>query len=296
MVGKMIKVDRSTSICDKGGFARICVEMDLQQPLLPSYMVFGEERPIIYEGLHQSTLEGDIGGNDVGGTREKTETGSGATIITGDESADTCPFGKIKILRRDFRGAPYTAGSKKGVNENLILKIDQQKSGDMTESRWLDIQKEKKPRNLANKGELSTEKGVHKAEWVQVGSKRKTTSKEKIKGKESKAKAREKSHVGPTVKDFQQNSFNVLQTLESNQHLTKEDTHAEGVAFSFVVSDTNVELPNAPSPGLLPAMVVGSVTDTQCQATSTHQEGEDECMVEPDKTEGEAHQSTTVSQ
>ncbi|KAI9088987.1 hypothetical protein K1719_029266 [Acacia pycnantha] len=52
MVGKMIKVDRSTSIYDKGGFARICVELDLQQPLLPSYTVFGEEQAIIYEGLH----------------------------------------------------------------------------------------------------------------------------------------------------------------------------------------------------------------------------------------------------
>ncbi|KAI9115348.1 hypothetical protein K1719_013667 [Acacia pycnantha] len=43
MIGKMIKVDRTTSIYDKGGFARICVEIDLQQPLVPSYTVFGEE-------------------------------------------------------------------------------------------------------------------------------------------------------------------------------------------------------------------------------------------------------------
>ncbi|KAI9111670.1 hypothetical protein K1719_017360 [Acacia pycnantha] len=49
MIGKMIKVDRSTSIYDKGGFARICVEIDLKKPLLPTYMVFGEERSIIYE-------------------------------------------------------------------------------------------------------------------------------------------------------------------------------------------------------------------------------------------------------
>ncbi|KAI9127306.1 hypothetical protein K1719_001865 [Acacia pycnantha] len=53
MIGKMIKVDRATSIYDKGGFARICVEIDLQQPLIPSYTMFGEERPIVYEGLHQ---------------------------------------------------------------------------------------------------------------------------------------------------------------------------------------------------------------------------------------------------
>ncbi|KAI9116614.1 hypothetical protein K1719_012272 [Acacia pycnantha] len=56
MIGKMIKVDRSTSIYDKGGFARICVEIDLKKPLLPTYLVFGEERPIIYEGLHSVCL------------------------------------------------------------------------------------------------------------------------------------------------------------------------------------------------------------------------------------------------
>ncbi|KAI9116678.1 hypothetical protein K1719_012336 [Acacia pycnantha] len=48
----MIKVDRSTSIYDKGEFARICVEVDLQQPLLPAFTVFGEDKQLVYEGLH----------------------------------------------------------------------------------------------------------------------------------------------------------------------------------------------------------------------------------------------------
>ncbi|KAI9113401.1 hypothetical protein K1719_015328 [Acacia pycnantha] len=52
MIGKIIKMDRSTSVYDKGGFVRICVEIDLKKPLVPTYLVFGEERPIIYEGLH----------------------------------------------------------------------------------------------------------------------------------------------------------------------------------------------------------------------------------------------------
>ncbi|XP_028804766.1 uncharacterized protein LOC114759711 [Neltuma alba] len=53
MVGKTIKVDRSTSIYDKGSFARICVEIDLQKLLLPAFTVWGEDRQIVYEGLHQ---------------------------------------------------------------------------------------------------------------------------------------------------------------------------------------------------------------------------------------------------
>ncbi|KAI9075718.1 hypothetical protein K1719_042334 [Acacia pycnantha] len=52
MIGKIIKIDRSTSIYDKGGFARICVEIDLQKPLLPAFTVFGEDKQLVYEGLH----------------------------------------------------------------------------------------------------------------------------------------------------------------------------------------------------------------------------------------------------
>ncbi|KAI9118871.1 hypothetical protein K1719_010316 [Acacia pycnantha] len=52
MIRKIIKIDRSTSIYDKGKFARICVEVDLQKPLLPAFTVFGEDRQLVYEGLH----------------------------------------------------------------------------------------------------------------------------------------------------------------------------------------------------------------------------------------------------
>ncbi|KAI9089718.1 hypothetical protein K1719_029011 [Acacia pycnantha] len=52
MIGKIIKIDRATSIYDKGAFARLCVEIDLQAPLLPAFTVFGEEKQLVYEGLH----------------------------------------------------------------------------------------------------------------------------------------------------------------------------------------------------------------------------------------------------
>ncbi|XP_054801608.1 uncharacterized protein LOC129305663 [Prosopis cineraria] len=52
MVGRTLKIDLSTSILDMGAFRRICVELDLSQPLLPSFMHFGEDIKIGYEGLH----------------------------------------------------------------------------------------------------------------------------------------------------------------------------------------------------------------------------------------------------
>ncbi|KAI9081394.1 hypothetical protein K1719_036657 [Acacia pycnantha] len=52
MIGKTLKIDRTTAFFEKGGFARMCVEVDLQKPLLPGFIHFGEERRFKYEGLH----------------------------------------------------------------------------------------------------------------------------------------------------------------------------------------------------------------------------------------------------
>ncbi|KAI9128923.1 hypothetical protein K1719_000406 [Acacia pycnantha] len=39
------------SIYDKGEFARICVKIDLQQPLLTAFTAFDEDMQLVYEGL-----------------------------------------------------------------------------------------------------------------------------------------------------------------------------------------------------------------------------------------------------
>ncbi|KAI9126019.1 hypothetical protein K1719_003437 [Acacia pycnantha] len=64
MIGKMIKIDRSTSIYDKGEFARICVEVDLQQPLLPAFTALGEDKQLVYEGLHLVCFRCGLYGHD----------------------------------------------------------------------------------------------------------------------------------------------------------------------------------------------------------------------------------------
>ncbi|KAI9111440.1 hypothetical protein K1719_017130 [Acacia pycnantha] len=64
MIEKMIKIDRSTSIYDKGEFARICVEVDLQQPLLPAFTALGEDKQLVYEGLHLVCFRCGLYGHD----------------------------------------------------------------------------------------------------------------------------------------------------------------------------------------------------------------------------------------
>ncbi|XP_061347714.1 uncharacterized protein LOC133293198 [Gastrolobium bilobum] len=50
-LGKMIKVDSNTNAHVRGRFARICVELDLSQPLKGDYVLEGFTKQIEYEGL-----------------------------------------------------------------------------------------------------------------------------------------------------------------------------------------------------------------------------------------------------
>lgn len=52
LLGTMSRVDNHTSIHSRGKFARMCVEIDLQRELVPSFTALGKEFKIGYEGLH----------------------------------------------------------------------------------------------------------------------------------------------------------------------------------------------------------------------------------------------------
>ncbi|KAI9121346.1 hypothetical protein K1719_008379 [Acacia pycnantha] len=266
----MIKVDRSTSIYDKGGFARICVEIDLKKPLVPTYMVFGEERPIVYEGLHlvcfkcgkyghkkeacptnqpQDPLPAnDLPSKDSGAegngdeppsekpneaVRAPTATiGDGATGVSGGCLSEGSPFGKIRILRRDFRGSAGLIDSRKGSNGVAKQGVDQGHDEVRQDTRRAKGKKEDtvvmaedmrrakgKKEDMVVMAEVNggnnNLNGILKTEWVPVGSKRKSATSRKVKGKENKNPAFGKSHrhvqVGPASGIVQVNPFSSLQ-------------------------------------------------------------------------------------
>ncbi|KAI9077691.1 hypothetical protein K1719_040378 [Acacia pycnantha] len=151
MVGRMIKVDRSTSVYDKGGFARVCVEIDLKKPLLPSYTVFGEECPIIYEGLHNVCLAcGSMVIKRQGVTwgRKRIKTKRMFRKVTDGK--------RVLEVKSDLREMKLKQGIWVGTNDN--------------------------------RGDVGAGFGTGKAEWVQVGVKRKNVGKGKGKsrGKENR--------------------------------------------------------------------------------------------------------------
>ncbi|KAI9112617.1 hypothetical protein K1719_016540 [Acacia pycnantha] len=190
MIGKMIKVDRSTSIYDKGEFARICVEIDLKKPLLPTYLVFGKERPIVYEELRQVVVQGitvndekipstgvvgggglekDTGVGVIGGQRKEKSTGitDGTSVVTDGDVFDESRFRKIKILRRDFRGHSSSDILRKDFNGHQLQSVDNKAIEDKWDSRWINLLKEIQTSFNEEKGQLNKAKGPPKTKWVQ---------------------------------------------------------------------------------------------------------------------------------
>lgn len=52
MLGKTVHMDPLSFTCLRCKFARVCVEMDLAAPLLPSLTVLELAQKVEYEGLH----------------------------------------------------------------------------------------------------------------------------------------------------------------------------------------------------------------------------------------------------
>ncbi|KAI9079606.1 hypothetical protein K1719_038433 [Acacia pycnantha] len=287
MIGKMIKIDRSTSIYDKDK--------------CPTVQKEEEDQPAVAAVTKEN-------GSDV-----PMKSGAGATVVTGSEIPGDSPFRKLQVLRRDMRGASFTAATQHGVNIASKKSVDKKESGDISVSHKPDMKQEMAQGKKAIKDELTKGKGPLKTEWVQVGAKRKNVNKGKIKGKTTKAHAREDFEhvkVGHEEHSMHGNSFNVLNSLDPNQcHV---ETLPHGISFNALKSlDPNKchadSLPNATeipqcsmtqdrhveashgtsllvtSPSLAPSVNVVQVQDF----TSTKQDNMDEQMTEQDKTEGE---------
>ncbi|KAI9099168.1 hypothetical protein K1719_024935 [Acacia pycnantha] len=214
MIRKMIKVDLSTSIYDKGRFARICVEIDLKKPLVPTYMVFGDERPIIYEGLHHVCFAcGKYG-------HQKSE----------------CPLNEEqdKAHSQEHGHADVGAGvtevrhrKRKGFNKTNQQAVAQSYKEELSDSRRISRKKDGALGYWENKGELTKLKGQAKVEWVQVGSKRKNMGKGQNKGKENIPPANRSAYstiMGHGLEPNSSNSFKVLQGLAVQDNPADRDT------------------------------------------------------------------------
>ncbi|KAI9113048.1 hypothetical protein K1719_015980 [Acacia pycnantha] len=241
MIGKTLKIDRTTTFLEMGGFTRMYVEVDLQKPLLLGFCHFGDERRFVYEGLHLvcftfgkyghrmeqctsqgpsqepagSTAKGPLVASAVPETTRKEDVvgglkGNNHHVSYGPQMLVKRALGK-SIIRTDLAATQSDMAKTKA--ENVTFGVNGiQESGDpghsvrdqeVKKSRGVDGELWKVGEDIQNK--------IGNQEWIQVGSKRKVGAKVKIRGKENKvglkSQAREKGKGGSMVPNIgEQNS------------------------------------------------------------------------------------------
>ncbi|KAI9120037.1 hypothetical protein K1719_009006 [Acacia pycnantha] len=250
MIGKIIKIDRSTSIYDKGEFARICVEVDLQKPLLPAFTVFGEDKQLVYEGLHlvcflcgryghakatcdqwnegdneQSAKEQE--GSTDGGKKQTTggsnegNTGHGVGSSQNPSTKEQVEASEEGRTSQTMAKQPQTtpscsAGGGDHLGPQMVFHRDLRRA--TAGSKGSDKLKQQSGKSgieiLGVSNQAGGVTGNLKSEWVIVSSKRKKAERPKAHGKENRARPKLKAkEEGPLVdnKVAMVNSFSSLQ-------------------------------------------------------------------------------------
>ncbi|XP_028776762.1 uncharacterized protein LOC114733462 [Neltuma alba] len=103
-IGKVLRVDTNTAIRARGMYARICVEFDLKQPLIPQYTIDGVTKQIEYESMGLLCL---CCGH-FGHVKDHCKEGKRANQKDGYESQNTREDmeveGPWKVVQRSRRG------------------------------------------------------------------------------------------------------------------------------------------------------------------------------------------------
>lgn len=144
-IGRTVKVDFATLLASRGKFARVCIEIDLDKPLMAGYKMSGEYYKLQYEGLHDLCFGCGRYGHrypicpertnqqkDDGG--EGTSRG-GTTNQDNDYSSAEAGYGEWTNVQRSKRRTQTTTKgthgiSSKGNNGNSNLADGSVNSGD----------------------------------------------------------------------------------------------------------------------------------------------------------------------
>ncbi|KAI9108746.1 hypothetical protein K1719_020051 [Acacia pycnantha] len=269
---KMIKVDRSTSIYDKGGFARILRGDRFEETACANVCGFLVKNVLLFTRLHhvcfacgkyghkksecqikeeqekahpQEHGHAEVGVEDAGGgTPEKDPVIGGEVAVQEKENIVGGDGGRTAKPENPL-GKDFNVNNQQTVAQNV--------KEDLRDLRRISRNKGESPGYGENKGELTKLKAPTKVEWVQVGSKRKNMGKGKMNGKENISPANRSAHVnimGRELEPISSNSFKALQGLADQDKLVAriiEDKSIIGLESAQTVpnnliSDTVMEM------------------------------------------------------
>lgn len=117
-IGKTVKVDKTTLQQVRGKYARVCVEVDLGEPLLAMFELKGRIYKIEYEGLHQLCLSCGRYGHSKDSCPEKTPTPTAGTENDGSNSnmdgngGEPCMWTVVQKPRRQKRADPKVSSNE----------------------------------------------------------------------------------------------------------------------------------------------------------------------------------------
>ncbi|XP_017972900.1 PREDICTED: uncharacterized protein LOC18612588 [Theobroma cacao] len=113
LLGKTLKIDRTTSYAISGKFVRMCVELDLTKPLVPKIYIGGRWQRVEYEGLHMLCFHcGKFGhGSDLCPVRQKETEGFSEEQVTKLASEkknptrehESTPYGLWMVAKKTYR-------------------------------------------------------------------------------------------------------------------------------------------------------------------------------------------------
>ncbi|CAN1152198.1 hypothetical protein LINPERHAP2_LOCUS18593 [Linum perenne] len=125
-VGKPLRIDTQTTLATRGKFARVCVELNLDEPLMPVVGIEGRWYKVEYEGISNICITCGCAGHnsenclsDVVKSLENGESQPSATIeVTENDSPPSAPFGDWMIVQNKSqkrRGPRKTGNSRKAA-------------------------------------------------------------------------------------------------------------------------------------------------------------------------------------
>lgn len=181
LIGKSFQVDFNTANQCRGKFARICVEVDLDKPLLSEYRLDGELLGIEYEGLHMVCFRCGIYGHakencpdrlaEQEHVQEVSQDGNGEKVITGEESTakvgpnvEEDKFGPWMMVQRWARQNPNI-----GDQETKDPPKNKEKVTDPDASRYDLLRKGNTDNMPGNQLAISMRRIIHKIKRLNLG-------------------------------------------------------------------------------------------------------------------------------
>lgn len=143
-IGRTVKVDFATLLASRGRFARVCVEVDLDKPLMAGYVMRGEYYRLQYEGLADLCFTCGRYGHRSVMCLEKTTVADGTNTGTGSSDKES--------MNIDTNSTGKQSGQKnKHVNEKTTTEEVGEGHGE-----WSVVQRGRRRPSKENRGILGT--------------------------------------------------------------------------------------------------------------------------------------------